>query len=162
LIETALVRRKAVEKGEVGLFAVDESSEQDLARLPLDEFVWAELRNPRNMKLMRLLWALASKLADGGLYHDKDEAMLDLKIRAKWAKFNYENGRVVIVPKSLTRASGAALSRLADRMIYITCEDLLPHMRPSELRGEIEAMIGGKPHQPQNQQNRSLAGNGRV
>ena len=102
-----------------------------------------ELKNPKNMKLMRLLWAFASKLADGGLYLDKDGAMDDLKIRAKWAQFHYENGRVVISPKSLARASGAALSRLADRMFYLVCQELLPHMRPGELRREVEKMVAG-------------------
>jgi hypothetical protein len=145
VIEAALIRRKAIAKGEVGLFGVDQSSEQDLARLQMDSYVWAELRNPRNLKLIRLLWALATKLADGGLYLDKDDAMDDLKIRAKWAKFIYENNRVVIVPKSLTKASGASLSRLADRMFYIVCTELISHMREGEFREEVEAMVAGKP-----------------
>jgi hypothetical protein len=141
MIEVALTKRKALYKGESGLFACDEVADAELKRLPNDETSWAELTTPKSLKLLRYLWAIAQKLADGGLYQDKDEAMADLKIRARFANFATEGHRVVIVPRSLSRQSRDVLSRLADRFVFIVCSDLLPDMEESTFRAELEDML---------------------
>ena len=66
-----------------------------------------------------------------------------LEDQGEMGTVSLQNGRVVIRPKSLARASGAALSWLADRMFYLVCQELLPHMRPGELRREVEKMVAG-------------------
>jgi hypothetical protein len=110
--------------------------------MPNDEApLWAEISTPQNIKLLRLLWAIAQKLSDGGLYSDKDDAMDDLKIRARHARFSVEKGRTVIVPRSLSRMGRAALSRLADRFIFVVCSDLIPGMKESTFRAELEDML---------------------
>lgn len=141
MLEIACVKRGALFKGEKGLFAADTVADEDLNRLTNDETVWAEVTTPRNIKLLRYLWAIAQKLAQGGLYLDKGEAMDDLKIRAKFARFATEGNRIVIVPRSLSRQRADVLSRLADRMVYVVCSDLLPNMTESEFRREIEEMV---------------------
>mgnify|MGYP001606245185 CR=1 FL=1 len=68
--------------------------------------------------------------------------MADLKQRAKWAKrYRNRNGEWVIELKSLSTATGASLSRLADRIFYIVCTEILPHVKRGKLRKEIEALL---------------------
>jgi len=141
-VELSLHKRPAKRAGEMGLFCDQEVFADDFALLPTKQEVWAEIRTTKNMKLLRFLWALATKLAKGGLFEDKDVAMDQLRIAAKFARFSKDHkGRIVIVPQSLSKASGTTLSRLADRMVYIVCQDLLPDMTESKLRAEIEKMI---------------------
>lgn len=141
MIEIAAVKRKAKYAGEIGLFGADEQSDDEVKKLG-DEMVWAEITVPRNLKQIRFLWALATKLTDGGLYEDKDECMDDLKIRARFARFGVEDGRTIIVPRSLSRQRSDVLSRLINRIVYIVCSDLLPHIKEQDLRREIEEMVG--------------------
>jgi hypothetical protein len=142
MIEIAVVKRRALYKDEIGLFAVDQIADEEIKRLPNDEApLWAEITTPASLKLLRLLWAIATKLAQGGLYPDKDVAMEDLKIRARHARFAVEKDRVVIVPRTLSRLSRDKLSRLADRMIFVVCDQLLPGMDESEFRAELEKML---------------------
>lgn len=151
MIEITVVKRKAKYAGETGLFAVDQSADEDMARIGTGETAWAEITTPENLKLLRLLWAIAQKLADGGLYLDKDEAMEDLKIRAKFARFGVDKDKIIIVPRSLSRQSRDVLGRLCDRFVYIVCSDLLPHMEPSHFKQEIEEMVtrsGPVPYNP--------------
>ncbi len=146
MIETTLVRRAAAYPKEIGLFGVDQWSDDDLKKLPINGTIWARLTNPKNKKLLALLWVLCGKLTDGGLYLDKEEAMADLKRRAKWAKrYRSHDGKEWIVElKSLSTATGASLSRFADRVFYIVDTQILPHLKRGKLRKEIESMIGGK------------------
>lgn len=141
LIEIAVVRREALYKGETGLFPVDLHADEEVKRLPRDETAWAEITTPRNIKLLRYLWAIAGKLADGGVFQDKDTAMTQLKIMARFAEFEVKGNRVVIVPRSLSRQRADVLSRLADRIVFIVCNDLIPGMKESEFRKEIEDMV---------------------
>jgi hypothetical protein len=140
MIEIAAQKRKAKFAGEVGLFGVDQIADEEIKKLP-DDMVWAEITVPRNLKQIRYLWAIASKLADGGLYDSKEDAMDDLRIRARFARFGVEDGRTVIVPRSLSRQRGDVLSRLINRIIFVVCSDLLPHIKEADLRAEIEDMV---------------------
>jgi len=140
MIEIAAQKRKAKFAGEIGLFGVDQIADEEIKKLP-DDMVWAEITVPRNLKQIRYLWAIASKLADGGLYDSKEDAMDDLRIRARFARFGVEDGRTVIVPRSLSRQRGDVLSRLINRIIFVVCSDLLPHIKEKDLRAEIEEMV---------------------
>ena len=140
MIEIAIQKRKAKYAGEIGLFGSDQQADEEIKRLS-DDMVWAEITVPRNLRQIRYLWAIASKLSDGGLYESKEDAMDDLKIRARFARFGVEDGRTVIVPRSLSRQRGDVLSRLINRVVYIVCTELLPHVKEADLREEIEGMV---------------------
>jgi len=140
MIEISAIKRKAKYAGEVGIFGTDQVSDEEIKKLG-DEMVWLEITIPRNLKQMRYLWALAQKLADGGLYDSKEDAMDDLRIRAKFARWSVENGRAVAVPRSLSRQRGDVLSRLINRIVFIVCSQLLPHIEEADLRAEIEEMV---------------------
>jgi hypothetical protein len=128
------------------LIPVDEFSADDLVRVPADQDVIVTITSRQNIKLRRFLWVLASKVADACDHlHDREDAMDELKIRARHVKYitNPVSGEVRIVPKSLTKLDGAGLSRLADRMIFIICRDILPGLKENTLKAEVERMIAG-------------------
>lgn len=146
-VETALRKRKAKYAGETGLFAESEMADEDLSEIPDGEWVWVQARTSANMKLHKFLWALAGKLAKGGLFPDKEIALDQLRIAAKFARFGKDTkGRMIIVPRSISNVSGTTLSRLVDRIVYIVCTDLLPKMKEGDLRAEVEKMLEGKQH----------------
>jgi hypothetical protein len=141
MIEAAVVKRKAKYAGEIGIFGADQIADEEIKKLG-DDMVWVEITVPRNLRQIRYLWAIASKLADGGLYDSKEDCMDDLKIRARFARFGVEDGRTVVVPRSLSRQRGDVLSRLINRIIYVVCSDILPHVKEADLRAEIEELVG--------------------
>src|SRR5215469_14971067 len=128
MIEIAVQKRKAKFAGEVGIFGVDQQSDDEIKRLS-DDMVWAEITVPRNLRQLRFLWALAQKLTDGGVYETKEDAMDDLRIRARFARFGVEDGRTVVVPRSLSKVRADTLTRLINRIVFIVCCDLLPHIK---------------------------------
>ena len=140
MIEVAVTKRKAKYAGEVGLFGADQVADEEIKRLG-DDMVWAEITVPRNLKQMRYLWAIAQKLSDGGLYESKEDAMDDLRIRARFARWGVEDGRTIVVPRSRSRQRSDVLSRLLNRIIFIVCNDLIPHIKEADLRAEIEEMV---------------------
>ena len=140
MIEVSAVKRKAKYAGEIGLFGADQIADEEIKRLG-DDMVWAEITVPRNLRQIRYLWALASKLSDGGIYDSKEDALDDLKIRARFARFGVEDGRTVVVPRSLSRQRGDVLARLINRIIYLVCSEILPHIKEADLRAEIEEMV---------------------
>ena len=140
MIEAAIVKRKAKYAGEIGLFGADQTADEEIKQLG-DDMVWAEITIPRNLRQIRYLWAIASKLAEGGVYDSKEDAMDDLKIRARFARFGVEDGRTVIVPRSLSRQRGDILHRLINRIVFVVCSELLPHVKEADLRAEIEEMV---------------------
>lgn len=128
------------------LIPIDEIGADDLVRVPANRDVLVKITSHRNMKLFRFLWALASKVADACDHlHDREDAMDELKIRVRHVKYitNPVTGEVRIVPKSLTKLDGPGLSRLADRMVYVICRDIVPGLSQETLRSEIMAMIEG-------------------
>lgn len=136
----------AMRRSGARLMPVDDHSAEDLIRVPADRDVLVKIVSQRNMKLLRFLWALAGKVADAcDWLHDKDDAMDELKIRARHVKYlvNPTTGEVRIVPKSLSKIDGAALNRLANRMVYVICRDIVPGLDESALRAEIVSMIAG-------------------
>ena len=142
MIELAVIKRGALHKGEIGLFAVDTWADDDLQSLG-DATAWAEISTPHNLQILRYLWAIAQTLADGGLYIDKETAMDDLKIRARFARWGVVKGTPIVVPRSLAAEENSydVLHGLVDKFIMIVCTELLPEMPESQFRRSLEEMI---------------------
>ncbi len=145
MIECAVLRRPAQYKGEVGLFGVDQHSDETIKSVGSNQ-AWAKITLPRNLKQQRFLWALCAKLVDGGLYEDKDEAMKAIKMRVGWcdkvAKLNANlEPYVTEEPRSLSGADADALGRLINRVVWVVCAELLSHIKEEDLRREIEEMM---------------------
>jgi hypothetical protein len=137
----------AMRRSGAKLIPVDDLAADDLVRVPADRDVMVKIVSHKNMKLWRMLWALASKVSDACDHlHDREDAMDELKIRTRYVKYitNPVTGEVRIVPKSLTKLDGAGLNRLADRMIYVICRDIVPGMDEGALKSEVLAIISGE------------------
>lgn len=129
------------------LAPVDPISDDELCKLPLDKDLLVTVRSPRNLRQFRLAWALATKVAEAcDFLHDREDAMDWLKIKARHVKYLQDprTQQLAIVPKSIAFASLSqdAFKRVFDRMTYVTTTEIIPGLKESDLRREIEKMVG--------------------
>lgn len=144
-IETTLVKRAALYVGEIGFFPTNEMSAEDIMPAKMGGEVVCSFYSPRNLESLKFLWTLVHKVADNSEWWlDKDEAMEDLKMRARFAHFVHRNGEVHLRPRSLKRINDEQLRQLTDKFIDIICRDIIPGMKKNDLRKEIETMLAGK------------------
>lgn len=130
------------------LEAANQIAADDMLRIPSDKDLLVTVRAPKNAKQMRFIWALAGKIADArDDILDGDVAMDVLCEMARHVRIvvNPISGKAHIQRKSLSALDQAAMSRLIDRMIYVTCNEIIPGLDPGTLRDEIEAMCAGTP-----------------
>jgi len=142
--EVALVKRRAAFKGEVGLFAVDQVADEDLSAISMDSEVIGDLSSEKNLKALRYLWALVTITASNSdLFLDKDEAMEQLKLRARHARMvmDKKTGELEIRPKSLKRISDQVLQRLIRRVKYIILTEVLPGIDDAALEAQVQEMM---------------------
>jgi len=141
------------------LEAANQIAADDMARIPSDKDLLVIVKAPKNAAQMRFIWALAGKIADArDDILDKEVAMDVLCEMARHVKIvvNPITGKAHIQRKSLSALDQAAMSRLIDRMVYVTCTDIIPGLDPGTLRDEIEAMCAGNP-QRQREREREYA-----
>ena len=69
--------------------------------------------------------------------------MRDLKLRAAHTKvvYNDKTKELELRPKSLTRINNEQLRLLTDKIADIVCNEILPGMKPNDLKREIEEMV---------------------
>jgi hypothetical protein len=143
-IDTFLVKRKALYRGEVGLFPNSEIAEEDLALIAMGAEVMATLRREKNIQALRYLWGLVHKVAENSeLFMDKDDAMDGLKKRVGFSKAVYDPHarKIEVKAKSLTRISDERLRLLTEKIQGVICNEILPGITSTTLRREIEEMI---------------------
>ena len=91
-IKSVLVKRRALHKGEVGLFPNNPMAEDDLALAKMDEELICEWHSPRTLEQLKFLWGLVYKAHQNcDLWLDKDKAMEDLKTRVHYTKMLWDN-----------------------------------------------------------------------
>lgn len=146
---TEMVMRKmeATRVGQIGLFVASPVSEDDFSATPHDKDLLVTAKPPRNPRQFALAWALATKIAEScDWIHDKQDGMDWLKIKARHVRMLQDprTGQVAIVPKSIAFASLSQqnFSRVFNRMVYVTTTEIIPGLKESDLRREIEAMTG--------------------
>jgi|SRR5215475_7421458 len=145
MIETTLVKRAALHKGEVGLFPNNPMAEEDVQPIGMGDEVMVTLRSERNLQALKFLWALVHKAADNSDHFlDKDHAMETLKIAVGYSKrvFDRNTETYEEKPRSLKRISEEKLRFITERIMDVICRDVLPGMEPNKLRQEIEEMLG--------------------
>jgi hypothetical protein len=147
MLELYGVKRKA-KANEVGIFIDSPVFAEDFARIKLGTELRVEITTERNLKMLAFAWTLAGKIAENtDWYLDKNDVMENvpwgLKCRAKHAKAVVDpvTGEVTVKPLSLKRLDGEAFKRLLDRMIYVTCTEIIPGLEPGKLTDEISAML---------------------
>lgn len=143
-IETTLIKRRALYRGEVGFFANNEMAEDDIAIATMNEEVICRFYSPRTLKRLRFLWGVVYKTwQNTDLWIDKDDLMEYLKTRVHYTKMTYDHREKKLSPKvkSLTRINDEQLRLLTDRIIDVICADILPGMKSDDLRNEVEKMF---------------------
>jgi len=152
-IETTLVKRPALHKGEVGFFPNNVMAEEDVALIAMHTETMHRITSERNLDALKFLWALVHKTADNTDYFlDKDDAMAKLKIRVGYSKPVYDphTRQMEVVPKSLKKIGDEQLRLLTERMLDVICTEIIPGMEHNDLRREVEEMAGlrTKPGEP--------------
>lgn len=141
---TELVMRKEGRR----LVSVCQMSDEDMATIPNDKDLLVTVKAPRNLKQLRFAWALAQKIADArDDILDKDVAMDVLCEMTRHVKMvvNPVSGHAFLMRKSIGTLDAAALSRLLNRMVYVTVAQIVPGLDEGQLRDEIESMVSGTP-----------------
>lgn len=131
------------------LAAIDPVSEDELATVPQDKDLLVTIKTPRNVKQFKLAWCLAKKVSEAvDFLHDSEDAMNWLKIKARHVRIlqDPKSGQIAIVPKSIAFASLSQdnFAKVFNRMIYVTCTEIIPGLDEGSLRSEIEAMVSGE------------------
>ena len=131
------------------LVPVDELGVDDVRLIPAGKDVMVTARAARNIRHHRLAWVLATKVAEAcDFLHDKVDGMDWLKIKSRHVKMLQDprTGQVAIIPKSIAFASLSQqdFARIFDRMIYVTCNEIIPGLDEGSLRAEIESVVGIK------------------
>lgn len=122
----------------------NQMSDEDMSRLPLGKELLVTVNVPRNLKQLKFVWALASKIADArDDILDKEVAMDVLCEMVRHVKIvvNPISGSAMMTRKSL-RIGQDEMSRLIDRMVFVTCSEIIPGLEEGKLRQEIAAMVG--------------------
>lgn len=143
-VEIVLRKRPALFIKEIGLFPDNEMAADDLAIISNGSDVLAKCSTPRNLKQLAYLWALATKVAECREdILDKDDAMSLLKRKARFVKFAVDpvTGATELREKSLARLGSEDLHRLTNRMIYVTCNEIVPGIEEKRLRDELLKMV---------------------
>lgn len=126
-----------------GLTPESDAARELLASTPIGSCVAVEWSRPRNIQFHRLYWGLVSTIAEAiGVKPNNVHCLIKLRT-GHYTLISTKSGRVQ-VPRSisfakLTEAEFKAFFNDACRFI---CEELLPQLKPSDLRRQIEQMVG--------------------
>lgn len=157
MADLVMVKRGALAKGEMGLFIDSEVFSEEFGSIKQGTDISVEAKQSRNLKQMRLAWALCRKIADSGALGDADtrEVMNYLLKKAKHVKYIANQHRhgveVEVIVKSIRFASmdQTAFDRLFRRMIWIVISEIIPDMQENALRAEVEHMSGVTTPEPE-------------
>lgn len=135
------------------LVPVDEVSAEEVRLIPTTQDLLVTVKTPRNVRQFRLAWALAQKVSEAvDFLHDRDDAMSWLKLKSRHVTMlqNPRTNQVAIIPKSISFASLGqdAFARIFNRMVYVTCTEIIPGLNDGELRAELEKMVGAEVPKP--------------
>lgn len=126
-----------------GLVPDGDAAREMLASIPIGLTVAADISRPRNVRFLRLYWALVSTIADS--IGAQRETISDvLKIRTGHVRVIKTKGGMLELPASISFAKmkEPEFKQFFDRCCMFICEEWLPHLKASELKQQIEQMVG--------------------
>lgn len=126
-----------------GLVPADDEARDLLRSIKLGATVGLELSRPRNIRFHRLYWGLCSTIADS--IGARRETISDvLKIKTGHVRVIKTKGGMLELPASISFAKmkEPEFKQFFDRCCAVICEEWLPHMKASELKHQIEQMVG--------------------
>ena len=126
-----------------GLSAEGEAARELLAAIPLGATVVVDITRPRNPRFHRLYWALCQTIAES--VGARAEAVSDvIKLRSGHFTVIQTKSERIQVPRSISFAKmkEPEFRTFFQNACVFICEELLPGMKPGELRKQIEQMVG--------------------
>lgn len=129
------------------LVPVDQEGLDALAMIRDERDVHVEIKQPRNPKHHRLLFALLKFITThSDLFASTDAALLGLKIACGMVDpyIDATTGKTFFVPRSISFSSmdQTAFAAFFDRAVYVVTDRWMPSgTTPETVRAEIEAMI---------------------
>jgi hypothetical protein len=146
--DTILTKRRALYKGEIGLFADDEMAEEDIRLITMDKQVIGKWYSPATLEKQRFLWGMVYKAwQNSDLWMDHHEAMIELKKRAHFTRMKWDSDKKKMVERvrSITRINDEQLRLLTERIADVICAEIMPGMKKNDLYREIEEMVDVRP-----------------
>jgi hypothetical protein len=142
-----VMRKRAGQTGEVGLFVDSEIWEEDFTHVKLGAEINVEATTPRSLRQLKFAWALATKIEKGCDWVDsKEDAMDFMLIEARHFRRIYDPLRNVAIlkpkPTNFGAMDGTEYTRLLKRLVHVAVTIMIPGMDDAELIAEIEAMVG--------------------
>ena len=135
------------------LYPVDDTGEEVMAKLGQGEIVTVEIKRPRNVRMHRLFWALAS-LAWEQTDHAEYPTAEDLATHLKLITGHYDRREIVfegkrypvLTPRSISFAAMSQddFSAFFDRCCDWILANVIPGVTREDLRDELERMTGAK------------------
>ena len=137
-----------------GLEPIDEDGTEALRRFKIGSEVLTELKQPRNIRSLRLYWALVTlvwqnlpeKVAE--CYPTKEDLSDALKLSVGHVRtVQLPSGKVERVPRSIAfkAADETEFAAFLDRVITLVIRHFLPTVTEAQLRAELESMCGIAP-----------------
>lgn len=127
-----------------GLVPEDDRALASLRGVRIGESVAVEVSKPRNIKLLRLYWAMVGKIANAV---DVPDRAIDhiLKIETgHTTPVKRASGEVVLVPGSIAFANmkEPEFKEFFERCCRVISAEWLPHLTAKEVQTEILSMLG--------------------
>lgn len=151
MVDLVMRKRPAMHAGEIGLFIDTQVFEEEFEHIKAGTDIQVKATQARNLKQMRLGWAIAGVVEKSGALGDVDkrEVMDYILMKCKHVKYvshTFPSGLVEIIPvvKSIRFAAmdGTDFNRLFNRMIYVVITDIIPQMEESYFRAKVEDLSG--------------------
>lgn len=127
----------------IGLQPADDAAREALAGVPLGAEVACDVTRPRNIRFHRLYWGLVSAIASS--IGAQAETVSDvLKVRTGHVRVIKTKDGLLEFPASIafSKMDQAQFKAFYDRCCMFICEEWLPHLKASELKTQIEQMVG--------------------
>ena len=127
----------------IGLVADDDAAKEALTGIQPGALVMCDVSRPRNIKLLRLYWKLASTVGDAVGVH-RDAVSDVIKLRTGHYRTVKTASGLHYFPKSISFAKmdEGQFRKFFDEACATVCREFVPHMSPSALRDEILRMSG--------------------
>lgn len=123
----------------------DQDATDELAKLKHGQEVRVEIKRMRNPRQHRIYWALISLIFDHqSRYATRDQLHQAIKVAVGYYdEIEGKHGRIAI-PKSISFGNmpQAAFEEFFDAVVRLVVTKILPGTTDTELRNELEVMIG--------------------
>ena len=137
-------RHAVFSRSMTGLVPANEAAHDALRGVTLGSKLKVQVSRPRNIAHHNLYWALCTKIAAAIPGDYTAENISDvLKIKAGHCDTVRTRDGLVMLPRSIawSKMDQAAFGSFYERCLVIICQQWLPHLRPSDLRDELEQMV---------------------